>query len=487
MSRTWLVNVHSCLLKGAVNAASRTRAARTFRPRVEGLEERWCPAVTYFQWKAAASGNWSVNANWNQSFDDVNWIPASRFPNISGVNGDIAQFDGTGTGQCTVDRNISIQQLKITDGGNGNDQIVLGNSGGQNPTYFSLQGLLNWTADGVQINFSGGNTLLSNGGNIRSFKFTGAKGTFNIVSSGPGSSGTVWNTTANSTTNSKILVSGQTFDLQGTGKITSTYGADDVEVDPGGTLKFDQGNNVTVADLFDNGGDGAGYIVTTYDSTTGQGGVVTTGATTFNVTNNMPILNAGSVTVDTGKLTFNNSVPGNTSGVSYYQPSTNVQASTTILHNGQLGATKGFKQDGGKFNVGTGGARLQAGASVLADFEGGSINFPTGTDYETLTITQGILKIISTTVNMKLNGQNATAGNNDAIVCTAGSITIGSSSVLNITVNNALKSGLRWTMLITTLGINDIAGGFGTITPVNKFSASIANGPGETDYNLTSN
>jgi hypothetical protein len=66
------------------------------------------------------------------------------------------------------------------------------------PTFYSLTANMSWTADGVQINFSGtANTLISTGGSLQSFKFTGAKGTFRLAMSGTGT--TTWNTRRNST------------------------------------------------------------------------------------------------------------------------------------------------------------------------------------------------------------------------------------------------------------------------------------------------
>jgi hypothetical protein len=389
----------------------------------------------------------------------------------------------------TLDEGVTIQTLKMMVGGGGSDQIVLGNSGGQNPTFYSLSAQMNWSADGVQINFSGtGNSLVCKGGNIKSFDFTGAKGTFTLAMTGTGT--TTWNTAANSTTDAQIDVEGGIFDLKGTGSITSYYNGYDVYVAVAGTLKFDYLDNVTVADLFDNGNDGSGYIVTIWDGTTGAGGTVTTTSNLFDVTNNMPIRNNGSVTVDKGKLTFNNVAigSGRTNGVSYYQTSNNTQASTTVLHGGTLGSLDGLRQDGGNFNVGYGGAKIRIGDPTLsADFEGGYIKFPSApsTDYEVLTVSQGNLIIKSTTVNMKLNGQSGAAGNNDVIVCTAGTITIGNSSVLNVMVNNSVKSGLTWEMLISTLGIDKISGRFNSITPLNTFTASIVNGGADTNYDLT--
>jgi hypothetical protein len=342
-----------------------------------------------------------------------------------------------------------------------------------------------WSADGVQINFSGtGNSLVCTSGSIKSFAFSGAKGKFTLAMSGPGAT-TTWNTQSNSTTTAQIDIEGGTFDLQGTGTITSSYGGQDVYVAPSATLKFDYADNVTVADLFDNGNDFNGYIVNDFNNTTGSAGTITTTPNKFDVTNKMPIRNKGSVTVDTGKLTFSNAVAGAgfTNGVSYYQPSSS--ASTTVLNGATLGAQSGFEQDAGKFTVGAGGANLaMGGASLKADFEGGSLNFPTGSDYETLTISTGNLVLNSTTVNMKINGTNT--AQSDRIVASAGTITIGNTSVLNVTVNNGLITGRRWTLMNSRLGINDITGSFGTITPLNTFTQAIRNLLNQTYFTLDS-
>jgi hypothetical protein len=427
------------------------------------LEERWCPASEYFQWKSTAAGVWSNIGNWNESHDDINWFPAVIPPGSQPT--DVAQFDGTGTGTCTVDTGVSIQTLKMMVGGNGSDQLVLDSP---------LSAQMSWTADGVQINING-SFLTCEGGNIKSFVFTGAKGTFVLAMSGSGT--TTWNTTANSTTTSQIRITGGVFDLQGTGSITSTYRDRDVYVFVGATLKFDYGNNAIVGDLFDNGNDNAGYIYLDYDGN-GNGGIVTTTANTFQVTNKMPIRTNGSVTVDTGQLSFKNSVPGSsgTNGVSYYQTPANIQASTTVLHGGLLGTSQGFRQDSGSFFIGAGGAKISAvGTGTSVDFEGGWIKFPTSpsVDYETLEITSGFLRLSATTVNMKINGGNSNAGQFDQIVCDAGSITITNRSVLNVTVNYTLTKGKSWPLLVSKLGTGDIAGDFTSITPGNTFTDAI--------------
>jgi hypothetical protein len=246
-------------------------------------------------------------------------------------------------------------------------------------------------------------------------------------------------------------------------------------VEVGATLKFDYLKDAIVNDLFD---DSAGYIYTEFDGN-GNGGIVTTSANAFDVTNKMPLRNNGFVTVDTGILAFANSV-ADTANVSYYQAPGNIQASTTVLHNGLLGTAQGFRQDVGTFYVGAGGARISAvGLHTSVDFEGGWIKFPSSpsTDFETLEITSGFLLLNATTVNMKINGGNTNAGQFDQIVCDAGSISIGltNACVLNVTVNYTLTKHLKWPLLVSKLGINDITGNFGTITPVNTFTGSIAN------------
>lgn len=143
----------------------------------------------------------------------------------------------------------------------------------------------------------------------------------------------------------------------------------------------------------------------------------------------------------------------------------------------------GFRQDGGKFAIGSGGATLDAGAGVIIDFEGGVINFPSGTDYETLNVGKKLL-IHNTTVNMKINGQSDAAGNFDRFLV-AGDIDINSASVLNISVNNTVAAGKSW-VLFSAFHAN-ITGGFGLITPINTFTWSIVTDAfGNSDFELKS-
>jgi hypothetical protein len=123
---------------------------------------------------------------------------------------------------------------------------------------------------------------------------------------------------------------------------------------------------------------------------------------------------------------------------------------------------------------------------VFADFEGGYIKFPTGTDYETLQVANGILRISATTVNMKINGGSSNAGQYDQIVCVSGSISIVNGSVLNVTVNNVVVAGKTWPLLVSQLGMNDIAGDFTSVTPLNTFTDTIDNVGNETHWDLNS-
>jgi hypothetical protein len=94
MLRTWLVNLNGRLGWG-VKAACKKRSVTTFRPCLEGLEDRWCP-TEFFQWKAMSAGVWSNIGNWNESHDDITWFPAVVPPGTQ--SSDVVQFDGTGTG-----------------------------------------------------------------------------------------------------------------------------------------------------------------------------------------------------------------------------------------------------------------------------------------------------------------------------------------------------------------------------------------------------
>jgi hypothetical protein len=336
---------------------------------------------------------------------------------------------------------------------------------------------MSWPVDGVQINFSGtGNSLISAGGSsIQAFNFTGAKGKFTLPGGARGGT-TVWGyTRANSNTTAQIDIEAGIFDLRGTNAITSTYGGYDVWVAPAATLEFDYANLVMVTDLFDNNNDNSGYIVTAYNGTTGVGGVITTSPNTFKVLNAMPVRNNGQVTIDTATLSFYHHVlgPAYTNGDSYYQPANNNLASTTVLHNGTLYCDEGFRQDGGTFQVGTGGATLGTSQdSAWVDFEGGYIKFPGNQDYETLNLSKGHVVIHSTTVNMELDGQSNAAGHFDQMK-SDDTININTASTLNVTVNNVITSGMPWDLIVSTAGNNDITGGFGTVTPANTFNPQL--------------
>jgi hypothetical protein len=93
-------------------ASPRRPARRSFRPVVEGLEERWCPSsiYPYFRWNPNSltpdPTSWTAlgphnDTNWDGSQDGTNW--AREFGNYPGDarNGTCnVVFDSTGTGDC---------------------------------------------------------------------------------------------------------------------------------------------------------------------------------------------------------------------------------------------------------------------------------------------------------------------------------------------------------------------------------------------------
>src|SRR5262249_21350557 len=113
-----------------------------FRPSLEGLEARWCPAI--YRWNAAAASNWSTQGNWQK------WIPGNpgQWQNSNQIptSADTAQFDGTSTKLCTVSSPQSVVELDISVGGGGFDQIMVG--AGQN-----LEAKFVWSVNNVQIGF----------------------------------------------------------------------------------------------------------------------------------------------------------------------------------------------------------------------------------------------------------------------------------------------------------------------------------------------
>jgi len=47
-------------------APPRPKPRPAFKPRLEGLEERWCPAVVNMYWDPTSGNNASLAANWDQ-------------------------------------------------------------------------------------------------------------------------------------------------------------------------------------------------------------------------------------------------------------------------------------------------------------------------------------------------------------------------------------------------------------------------------------
>src|SRR5262249_50566575 len=102
------------------NTFARKHARRlSFRPRVEALEERWCPAGTW-EWDGAGPGiSWSNPAGGNWIHDGI-VAPANNYPGMVGSQSDVVKFDIATAGICNLDVGLAnpIQTLQMIWGWN---------------------------------------------------------------------------------------------------------------------------------------------------------------------------------------------------------------------------------------------------------------------------------------------------------------------------------------------------------------------------------
>jgi hypothetical protein len=114
------------LIRRLLKQGKRARRQLRALPRVEGLEERWCPAVNW-HWKPLAAGNWSNVPGTNWVDDNGNPMGPNNYPGKPGNTGpDVVLFDMANVPACTLDVAPNhINTLKITSW---NNQLTLNKS-----------------------------------------------------------------------------------------------------------------------------------------------------------------------------------------------------------------------------------------------------------------------------------------------------------------------------------------------------------------------
>ncbi len=317
-----------------------------YRPSLEGLEERWCPADVSMYWDPTSGNNASTLANWDTGSLGSGMHPTAAPGNTNGES-DITYFDGTagkgGNKNCTWDYTPTnaLSSVSFQDGWT------------QTVTFLDQKGFSVSADSGVFLDSAP--TLAPNGD-------SGA----NAVAAITLKNGAKFSVFPSSTLYLSGYSSGNAIFLAGDG---------------------------TAGEYLNNGG------AVTY---TGESGTVGTPYIDYL---NIPVKNTGvfkvngngdGSTTSGSTLQVSGSDTNNTNGVSYYQ--NNTSAETDISGNGTLWCVNDFSMNGGllqtkdaytdNLQVGTGGSSPVDGTVTLS---GGTVNINPGNNV------YGVLQIWGTT------------------------------------------------------------------------------------------
>jgi hypothetical protein len=202
---------------------------------------------------------------------------------------------------------------------------------------------------------------------------------------------------------------------------------------------------------------------------------------------NMPVLNRGSATFDTGKF-----VIGATSNTTNNKAVMMDSATATFKLRNAITldiSAGGYLQTAGEFDAPDSAATIIA-TSHSVDFNGGKVvlgSVGNAQAFCTLTINGGDLNFSNATLNVKINGQDLSGNNRDNIQVTTGKITI-TNSTLNVTDTGAPllpKHGGKWVILSAPKG-GKITDGFTKNLPAG-ITGPNSNALNNGNYELDSN
>jgi hypothetical protein len=415
---------------------SSPRKQNYFRPRLEALEERWCPATD--TWKATVSNLWSNPANWS----------LNRIPLIT----DQALFDGGNVpiGQAnnkpvTVDQNVNPGSMTFTNQYTAtmtiNPGVLLDTANGfvldaQNPQATAT------------ISFGTNSKLQADAGGsaVYNFQFTGARATVYIKS---GATLTAAGN-LNSDTNSDFLIAGS-LTLANSAVDTFHRGAG-ITVSSGGSMAIQAMPNVVLSD------NNEGGIIENWGSFGYVGLLLGNNTTTVA----MAFLNHSTATLDKGTIAFDE-VSTATNGYAVKMDG----GSLVLNHAVDVKLLSGYYQTGGTLTSLDAATMDLFGGQRIVELDGGIVNMvipgqanmPT-----TLNITGGDLNFNGAEYDARINGAGGGAGQADEINV-SGNINIAGNSKLVVTALNRNPPVRNQVWDLLSSGNKKITGTFATTFP----------------------
>jgi hypothetical protein len=397
------------------------RKQNYFRPRLEALEERWCPATD--TWRATVSNLWSNPGNWS----------LNRIPLLT----DQALFDGGNVpiGQAnnkpvTVDQNVNPGSMTFTNQYTAtmtiNAGVLLDTANGfvlnpQNPQATAT------------INFGTNSKLQADAGGsaVYNFQFTGARATLYIKSGATlTSAGNL-----NSDTNSDFLIAGSL--TLANSAVDTFHGGAGITVSFGASMAIQAMNNQVLSD------NNQGGIIENWGSFGYIGQVNSfTGV-------DMAFLNHSTATLDKGTIEFQQSSAA-TNGYAVKMDAGSLALNDAV--NVQL--FNGYYQTGGTLSSDAATMNL-VGQQTKIEIDGGIVKMVVpgiANAFSALSINGGDLNFNGGEYDAKING----AGGQQDQIKVAGNINIAGNSTLQVTAINRVPvvAGQRWPIMTWTGQLN---------------------------------
>lgn len=386
-------------------APPRWKSHPTFKPRLEALEERWCPATTdTLALTHPASPDFGIDGN------TLIWNPVAGSQDASQVTN---WYDYTQGFQLTSGYKISATNPIVLDGSKSNTPIEFTSA----MTVFSFT-----VQNGYQNTMTIDATLTTMQNDV-------VKGSNTLTLVSKDSTGILLNNDNNFT------------------------------VQAGGTLKLTDAPQATQGAAFLTAAtENSGEYLKNQGTVTWNGTAVASGKGALADTLAAPVLNTGTFTVD-GGTNGNNSAVGaildvigydsvNTYSASFDQS----QGSLNIQNGAEIALWNNYYQTGGSLTSdSSANCVVQAGdlGQGGIDIAGGQVTVDTvANSVATLTFNADTVDF-----NGQLNVSGLTQGNNstksDQLYCKGAAVTLGTNSILNVgtTGTDPLGTGNRWTVM----------------------------------------
>jgi hypothetical protein len=398
--------------------------------------------VAAWYWRGGASDCVTAGSNWTNA---ACWAAtsggAANNAMTTPASGDMAVFDGSLTGNCTISSAITVGTIDVKNGytgtithssgnvtTNGSWLFELGTMGAFNSTVTSTSTTIGTLSGGAYI----GDLVMAGG------SFTLAGAALNLrsltVSNGTFSSGASAVTTNSGGT---VGLSGGSITF-GTGQVTFNS---DVTV-AGGTLTMPTS--------------GTGHTAAGNVDVSGGSMIFGTGTTTFAVSNNF--------LVEGGTVSQNNATLNIGSAIAYPNDGLTITSGTFDGGTGTLNVTGNSKNSGAETTINGSGAVFTSGTTSQQNFSG------------ILNVTSGSMTLGVAQMN---SGRVAGGSNTDmqVIISSGGTLTLSSSfsfpSTLAMTIDGTLNAG-SGTVTVTPAVTVSSTGAFNGVASTTTFGSTLA-------------